>query len=291
MKVRHSLAAAGTSGPRRLRQPRKPLAVVGAVHRPVERAAAFTHPPNPFRGDPRDERVGGNIFRDDGTRGDHRVVSDPDAAHDRGVGANRRVVLHVRWRDRPLFRHRPRVHVVREDRVRADEHPVADRDAVVDRREVLELAVVPDDDVRVDVHVLPDPAVAADACILPDLCPMPDRRAVADRRGGRNFGSRVDPSGHGPDTAWRLRYETCTLWHAFRVAVAPIQVSGTKTMDQPLRIASATAGRWRVRIRARARVQKTYSSVHSACRSPLWPCSLQARPSRFSRSAWWSMGT
>src|SRR2546428_10246039 len=154
MKVRHSLPAAGTRGPRRLRQPRKPLAVVRAVHRPVERPAAFTHPSNPLRRDPRDECVGRNVFRDHGTRGDHRASTDGYAAEDCRVGSNRGSILDLRRYDLPIRAHGTRVQVVREARMGTDEHSITNRETSIEPGEDLKLPPNPPYAIRVDGDLL-----------------------------------------------------------------------------------------------------------------------------------------
>jgi len=196
MKVRHSLAAAGTSGSRPLDQPRKPLAVVRAVHRPVERPAAFTHPSNPLRRDPRDECVGRNVFRDHGTRGDHRASTDGYAAEDCRVGSNRGSILDLRRYDLPIRAHGTRVQVVREARMGTDEHSITNRETSIEAGEVLNLTLIPNYDLRVDVDILSNVTVPANLSALSHLDPMPNRGAAADGRPGGYLGGRVDSRRH-----------------------------------------------------------------------------------------------
>src|SRR5439155_3983906 len=120
-------------------------------------------------------------FRDNGTGRNHRVPPDCEAAKNRRVCADGGSVLHSCWYHLPVGVHRPRVLVIRETRMGADENPVADTEALVQSCEVLNLTVVPDDHIRIDVDVLSDVAVLSDARPLSDLSPMPDRRAVSDR--------------------------------------------------------------------------------------------------------------
>src|SRR5437773_640839 len=189
--ISHAFRYGGSSSPARaagLPRPR-PRAGTGDVVRPVAAGAPASRvepmptvadPPDDLGGHPRHEGVGGDVLRHDGPRCDHRPPANRNPAENRRVRTNRGPVLDPGRDDLPVRRVRPRVQVVREARVGADEHPVPDRHSVVDRREVLDLAPVPEDDVRIDVRVLPDPAVPADPGALPDLDPVPDLRAIAD---------------------------------------------------------------------------------------------------------------
>src|SRR6266545_3148547 len=82
MKVRRSLPAAGTSLAFRL-EVRVGAVVVGAAHARVEGSAAFADPTNSLRRHAGDEGIRGNVLRDDGAGGDHRVPADRDAAENR----------------------------------------------------------------------------------------------------------------------------------------------------------------------------------------------------------------
>src|SRR5207245_1914855 len=130
------------------------------------------------------------------TGGAHAVPAACDPAQDRRVRTDRGTVFDPRGEDFPVGTHRPRIEIVREARVRADENPISERDAPVQRREVLNLTIVPHDDRRIDVHVFANVAAPADPSALSDLCPMPNRGPVSDRGLPGDFGRRMHLDAH-----------------------------------------------------------------------------------------------
>ncbi len=200
MKIRRSrppcLGATGARGPGDGNR----LVTVSAVHPSVERPTAITDPSNDLRGNPRDEGVGRDVLRDDGSRGNHRVPADRETAQDRRVRSDRRAVLDDRWDDVPVWAHGARVRVVREAGMGSDEHAAAHGQPSVEGRKILDLTFVPHDDLRVDVHVLAHVASSTDSGALPDLGPVPDRGPFADGRVRRHLRGRVDARRHGPST-------------------------------------------------------------------------------------------
>jgi len=198
MKVRRSLAASGTRSACRGFQLGERLSVMRAAHRTVEGSAAFANPADDLRGNSRDQGVGRDVLRDDGTCRYHRPASDCQSTEDRRVRADGSSVLDDRGDNLPVRTYRARIQVVREARVRADENATANRYAAIKRGEVLDFAVIGHYDLSVDIDVLADAAVLPDVAALPDLCPVPDGSAVPDDGFRRDVGRRMNADGQDP---------------------------------------------------------------------------------------------
>ena len=203
------------------------------TRRPGEPGAAGADPADAAGRAPDDERVVGDVARDDGPGAHGGEAPDVRAGDDDGAGADRAAVPQGDRRDDPVVgpgqlargRDRPRVPVVGEDRVGADEDAVLDRDAVVHERQVLDLDAVAERDALVDEGVAADHALGADAGAGADLGAVPDGGAWAHRHVRLEVGGRVNARG-GIDHDGRC--SMCGFRAPRRAAVGPEVVNADR---------------------------------------------------------------
>ena len=153
-----------------------------AAH-PAERTGRVAH----------HERVVGDVARHHAPRRHEAVAPERDAAHDGGIGADRRPAPEPGRLVEPLPVHLAAgVGHVCQHAARPEEHVVLDHGPSVDRDVVLDLDVVSDDDVVADIHVLPQRAAPPDAGARLNVAEVPDGRALPDVGGGVDVGALVD---------------------------------------------------------------------------------------------------
>src|SRR5712692_4409191 len=185
----------------RFRELRMIAPIIGTPHVSVQGASTFADPVHDLCRYAGNEGVRRDIVCYHCSGGNHRITANCDAAEDCCIRAYRGPRFYGCWDELPVGTHRPRIQIVREACVWANENAISEGDAPVQRREVLDLAVVPYDHLSIDVDVLADVTVSANPSAFANLRTVPNRGSLSDHRVGGHLCCGVNPNA-------RHRHET-----------------------------------------------------------------------------------
>ena len=180
--------------------PRAILGLVPGVVGGHEGHPGLADPPDAARRDADDERVGGNVSGNDGTRADRCPRADAHGGHAHGARADGCSTLDGDADAVPVARglqgavgiDRARSVIVRQDGRGADKYAVGEGGGLVDERVVLDLAARSDPHAFADVGATSDDRLIPDARVLAHLGEVPDARAGSDDRTGGDVGAGLD---------------------------------------------------------------------------------------------------